>query len=324
MLKRMLLFVHGLIEQTARHQLPVELIMVEWNPPLDRPRLREVLPAPPEGSLLTIRYIEVPEAVHRQYKRADVIPLFQMIAKNVGIRRAKGAYVLCTNVDLLFSDALFKVMAKRSLKPDCFYRANRCDVPDGVDPAWTFDQQMDWCSKNIMRRLGRDARYKNINLEHFELKGTSHLNKWLSDKVILLKKLTWPPERWEYYQMDTFACGDFTMMSREAWIDIQGYVELDMYSIHIDSLALMAASAQGYHQHVFNRSECTYHIDHPSGWEAMSPLEKLKFLEERPGIDYGMLYEAGLYVLKNRKPMNVNREDWGFAGHDFPETVLNG
>lgn len=320
MMKRMQLFVKGLTEQCDRHALPAELILVEWNPPADKPRLREVLPAPTPGSLLTLRYIEVPPSIHRRYRRAEVIPLFQMIAKNVGIRRAKGRFIACTNVDLLFSDPLFRLLAERNLQPDTFYRANRCDVPDGIDPNWPLDRQLDWCGKNILRRLGREIRYSNINLEHFEMNGKSRLKKYIANWASLLLKRIWPPEKWQYYQMDTFACGDFTLMSREAWNDIQGYVELDLYSIHIDSLALMAAAALGYRQHVFSRDICTYHIDHPSGWESMSPLEKLKFLEERPGIDYGMLYEAGMYILKNKTHLNVNTLDWGFVQEVFEET----
>ena len=318
--KRMQLFVRGLIEQSERHRLPAELILVEWNPPADRPRLRDVLPAPPEGSMLRIRYIEVPPDIHNRYRRAKAIPLFQMIAKNVGIRRAKGKFVLCTNVDLLFSDALFRTLATQSLETNTFYRANRCDVPDELDPAWTIDRQLDWCSKHIIRRIGRESRYANINLEHFEFNGKSRLKKIVANQASLILKAMWPPEKWQYYQMDTFACGDFTLLSRDAWMDIQGYVELDLYSIHIDSLALMAAAALGYRQHVFPPELCTYHIDHPSGWESMSPMEKLKFLEERPGIDYGMLYEAGMYILKHQKRLNLNPEDWGFAGLNFEET----
>ena len=45
-LKRMRLFVAGLLEQTRQYRFPVELVFVEWNPPPGRPRLHEVLPKP--------------------------------------------------------------------------------------------------------------------------------------------------------------------------------------------------------------------------------------------------------------------------------------
>src|SRR5829696_6226748 len=77
-LQRMRLFVSVLIAQANRHQLPVELIMVEWNPPADRPLLQDILPKPQNGDFLTIRYVIVPKSIHQRYKRANEIPLFQM------------------------------------------------------------------------------------------------------------------------------------------------------------------------------------------------------------------------------------------------------
>ena len=164
-LKRMRLFVSGLIAQANRHHLPVELIIVEWNPPADQLLLQYVLPKPQEGDLLALRYLIVPPAIHQRYKRSNELSLFQMIAKNVGIRRAKSEFVLCTNIDILFSDELFEILAAKNLRHDTFYRANRCDVPDLIDPSWELTQQLAWCKQNIIRRSGRNMRFKNINVD---------------------------------------------------------------------------------------------------------------------------------------------------------------
>ncbi|MFN8396221.1 MAG: hypothetical protein U0176_16440 [Bacteroidia bacterium] len=136
-LKRMRLFVSGLIHQANAFQMPIELIFVEWNPPADRPPLHEVLPKPAPGDLLTLRYITVPAALHQRYRRRVEIPLFQMIAKNVGIRRAKHPWILATNIDLIFSDPLCAIMARGDLDPGAYYRANRVDIPDGIDESMT-------------------------------------------------------------------------------------------------------------------------------------------------------------------------------------------
>jgi hypothetical protein len=318
-LKRMRLFLQGLLAQSRQYCFPVELIFVEWNPPGDRPRLRDVLPRPSEHDYLTLRYVEVPAAVHARYRRAREIPLFQMIAKNVGIRRARGAFILCTNIDLLFSDALFRTLAEKRLRSDSYYRANRCDVPDSIDPAWDLPEQQTWCERNVIRRLGRDPRYKNVSLELVGLRDASPLKKWLFNQLMPGMSFFWPPEKRAFYQLDSFACGDFTLMSREAWEAIGGYLELDLYSLHIDSIGIIAARALGYRQHVFPPKSCTYHIDHPSGWESMSPLEKLRFLEERPAIDYSLVYDFGLHVLKSQQTLNLNSANWGYADLDLEE-----
>ena len=85
MLKRMRIFVRGLLAQSRRHRLPLELIIVEWNPPPDRPPLRDILPSGSSDDWLAIRYIVVPAGVHDRYRCATEVPLFQMIAKNVGM-----------------------------------------------------------------------------------------------------------------------------------------------------------------------------------------------------------------------------------------------
>jgi hypothetical protein len=102
----MSVFVRGWVEQCKRFNLRSELILIEWNPPADRAPLREALPWPSESGPCTIRVITVPAAMHDRFEHASKLPLYQMIAKNVGLRRARGRFALATNIDLLFSDEL--------------------------------------------------------------------------------------------------------------------------------------------------------------------------------------------------------------------------
>ena len=90
MLQRMQLFVSGWLEQAKRHKLDSELIIVEWNPLPDRPKLSEVLKWPEDSGPCTVRFIEVPPEIHKRFKYSEQLPVFQMIGKNVGIRRARG------------------------------------------------------------------------------------------------------------------------------------------------------------------------------------------------------------------------------------------
>jgi hypothetical protein len=89
-----------------------------------------------------------------------------------------------------------------------------------------------------------------------------------------------------HFIIDFDACGDFTLMSKEDWVDIEGYVELEMYSIHIDSMALWAASALGKKQELFPYNSCIYHIYHEDGWESDDALRTIQFLMNKPCLDY--------------------------------------
>jgi hypothetical protein len=321
-MKRMRLFVNGLIHQANRFQLPIELIFVEWNPPADKPRLHEVLPKPAPEDYLRLRYITVPERIHARYKRAQEIPLFQMTAKNVGIRRALGEYVLCSNVDLLFSDALLEILAQKTLDPKAFYRANRVDIPDGIDEAMPFEAQMAYAQSHIIRVNGWDARFQYVDVRAHGIKELGPISRWITDQMGKRHRSKQPLGEAEYYLLDRNACGDFTMLHRDAWLHIQGYAELDLYSIHIDTLGIVAARALGYQQVVFPSAACTYHIDHPTGWSSMGPIEKLKFLEERPGIDFGVLQEVTYHLLETHKQLNINPTNWGFADEALEEIVF--
>merc|ERR1719215_1249832 len=58
-------------------------------------------------------------------------PLNEYTTKNVGIRQAKGKFVMVTNPDVVFSPALVAFMAKKQLRQDAFYLASM-----HFDPQW--------------------------------------------------------------------------------------------------------------------------------------------------------------------------------------------
>jgi hypothetical protein len=75
-----------------------------------------VLRWPADFGPCTVRFIEVPPEVHDRYRHAANLPLFQMIAKNAGIRRAQGRFILVTNADILFSEELAAFFGQRRLE----------------------------------------------------------------------------------------------------------------------------------------------------------------------------------------------------------------
>src|SRR5713226_3114139 len=74
-LKRLQAFVNCFDEQCRRTGLDAEVIIVEWNPPSERPKLDTLLRVP-QAHVCTYRFIEVPAELHRQLQYADVLPLF--------------------------------------------------------------------------------------------------------------------------------------------------------------------------------------------------------------------------------------------------------
>ncbi len=157
MLGRMQAFLDSWIAQAQRYQLPSEIVIVEWNPPADRPRLIEDLHWPADSSPCEIRFVEVPRETHERFAHADVIPLHQMIAKNVGIRRARGQFVLVTNLDIIFSAAMMRFLAERRLATGTMYRIDRLDIANDLPKSGGVDELLAFCESHVLRVFAREG-----------------------------------------------------------------------------------------------------------------------------------------------------------------------
>ncbi len=151
LLRRTQIFVSGFIDQCKQHGLAGELILVDWNPPTDRPKLAEVLSWPAETSPCQVRLIQVPPELHSRLRHSAELPLFQMIAKNVGIRRARGRFVVATNIDILFSDELIRFIAAGKLEPGRMYRIDRHDVMPDVPLDASMEDRLEYCRTHLVR-----------------------------------------------------------------------------------------------------------------------------------------------------------------------------
>jgi hypothetical protein len=158
LLGRMQAFVNGWIAQSKRHRLTCELIFVEWNPPADRPPLLDALHWPEDLGPCQVRILQVPPDLHRRYVHAEALPLYQMMAKNAGIRRARGRFVLATNIDIIFSDELVGFLAERKLEPGRMYRIDRHDVMPQV-PIDGIEEQLAYCRTHLIRINAREGTF---------------------------------------------------------------------------------------------------------------------------------------------------------------------
>jgi hypothetical protein len=422
LLHRMQVFVNGLAAQCARFGLPTELILVEWNPPEDRERLARALNWPPDDAVLKVRIVEVAPGLHAKYSHAERLPLFQMIAKNVGIRRARGQFVLATNVDVLFSDDLMRVISQRSLREGRLYRADRHDVDAQLDPDAPVVQQLSMCSTHVIRICGARGTSDIRTNEYFPIYGSmSHwpgpLGRWsrlvrfgipfvlrrlprmmrragrrfmhdlrrlgrdLAELVRITlrttaRRLRSTPVRtggkrlatrttarnqlrqivaglaaeasalravvrmtrdevrvrsqqlrvlWEQEKarvpLHTNACGDFTLMSRSDWFRLRGYAELQMFSMHLDSLLLYEAHYSGVRQVVLRGP--VYHLEHGGGFKPDSVgLKQLNDRLDRDAIPQVTNEQFSLWAIemfRERRPKAFNDGDWGLANERLTE-----
>ena len=159
LLRRVQTFLNALAAQSKRYNLPIELVLVEWNPPQEKPPLCEVLRWPAGSWPFQARIVTVPPDIHRRYRCAEALPLYQMIAKNAGIRRARGEFILATNIDILLSDELMQFLGSQNLERGRLYRIDRTDVASDVPVDAPIEEQLAYCRAHRIRLNAIDGTF---------------------------------------------------------------------------------------------------------------------------------------------------------------------
>lgn len=127
-------------ERLSEAGVPHDLVFVEWRPLTDRPYLATVLWREFAGSGAThIHSYVVDPAYHDALTLNPRLQFQEFIAKNVGIRRARGQFVLTTNTDIYLSRGVIDRLAARALDNGVLYRAARHDLKGNIDPSF-----IDW------------------------------------------------------------------------------------------------------------------------------------------------------------------------------------
>jgi len=327
-LYRTQIFVDSFLEQCERHQLRAELILVDWNPPRDRTALAEALDWKHQNPWVDCRVITVPYERHILLRFARVLPFFQMIAKNVGIRRARGEFILSTNIDILFSDELMSLLAKKALRVDRHYRCDRFDIDSRIPKDVPLMEKMRFAKENLIRR---NHRMRLPSVAHLQANGAS--SKAIFKAAIKTRQfeietengtstLTAKPDipfRWLHLD----ACGDFTLMHRDAWEKVHGYAEFELFSLHIDSLCVITAHYSGIREAWFPPPAVCYHINHASG-TGFDPLNSGLMFEqlEKQGIGWLDL-EMFQPFLREKQALQFNTEKWGLRDIPLDENICS-
>jgi hypothetical protein len=320
MTERMTACVQGLLDQARRHRIRGELVLVEWNPPAGRPPLASVFDwSRAEG--FDARVVTVPPELHRRFPHSDKVNVHVLAAWNVGIRRARGEFVLCTSADVLLSDELARYLAAERLEPDAMYHIDRTDVAPEVARAASTEDRLRACAENV---LGVAAPVRN----EF-------------------------PRGLGIPDLHLSAPGDFALMSRARWHALEGYPEFDTLGIGVDILFCYLAHRQGAREVVLRPPMHLYHIDHSRNWgpsrhavervfyerlrlkervprpvrRAFAPLLLRLFPRRKsrwevlgvPGLRFSDVEDHVADLYRGRSRIPSNGPGWGLAGEILPE-----
>lgn len=158
-LKRLQAMIDNLAYHAKRLKARWEMVLVEWNPPADRPGLADVLKLPGPKNPLSIRFEIVPAEIHNTLPNSDKLPLFQMIAKNVGAKVARGRFFLFTNIDILLSKPMADFLAQIPLEKGVYYRTDRLDIDRDVPVEEGPEAVLAWAKTHQIRHNGLVGTY---------------------------------------------------------------------------------------------------------------------------------------------------------------------
>jgi len=279
-----------------------ELIIVDWNSP---EKLKNKIKIPKLGKNQSIRIIEVPNKIHKKFKHYKKLNMFQMIAKNVGARRAMGKYLILTNVDIIFSNSLLEFLKNIKLNEDYIYRADRYDINFNKFNNFKINEQyLNTNITHINKKYYTHDIIKNIkywtynsfsgaiinSLKFFSfviinLIKKKSINKYIKLKLnifyiinnlkIIINNLKIILDIIISPKLHTNACGDFQLLSKKTFFNLCGYYEYDGYSFHVDSILMWKAYFMGYK---FKELKFKiFHINHAGGYDTSKDLfENLK------------------------------------------------
>lgn len=200
--------------------VPSEVVLVIWNAPNFKFKLGEAV-----SLACPVRVIQTGD-LHSRVPNPHGFRYFEWYPKNIGIRCARGEFVLSTNPDDILSDALFSYFAKPKLQHGYFYRVNRHDTRDGeiYRVCWASGAFPIGTPKEVINR----GLPRALPLFHNPI----HYN----------------------------ASGDFTLMGRDEWFLIHGNPERD-YNHTVDGQTLFLAHQKGLKQIILPYP--IFHPDHP-------------------------------------------------------------
>ncbi|MDR1857627.1 MAG: hypothetical protein LBR22_10845 [Desulfovibrio sp.] len=274
--------------------LPLELLIVEWNPPRDRPGLAHALDLPRDVWPVQWRIVTVPRDIHESLGEGP--PLREHMARNVGLRRAKGRFVLVAGSGCRFPGAIFRILKTTALDPAAFYRADTLDVAVSQDfDAVASDPDDDVLREGVLRA------HTLRGATTVEPGGPIHCS---------IPGETLPRATTILSAKDVFTDGaeEFLLASQAAWLSAGGFRETEADGACIDAMCCLDFMALGLAQCILP-GDCA--VLRPTGDGVGTAPEGAERCEAYAGLLERIL--DGEDVFEGRP------EDWGLAGKSLRE-----
>lgn len=310
------------VEYLEKCKISSEIIFVNWNPIKKKQPIEDLIKFPTDRKYTKIRIITVPGEIHEKYVNSDVrktVPIFEFIAKNTGIRRASGEYILCVNADVLIHPKIFRFIANSKLDKKYYYRANRIDfkTPKSISLKEIFKVSYIVSLKGFQYRFGNFFD-KNLQYHFFRLLNTLKIAwefwKLRNEAFCNYFGISVTYNNATYYT-HCLNSGDFLLMNKKNWQTLRSYPEYTYISTHTDSVFMIIAYSS-LKEYILRTPVFHQEHDRRYTWSAIK--------KEKMFIDAVNFFEdmAKIVIRKQNNTDFLNNKDWGLNGVFLPEKKI--
>ena len=295
-----------------KHQVATEIIFVNWNPIAENPSIKESIEWTENRKYVTYRIITVSQEIHEKFKNESVrknLAFYEYLAKNTGIRRAKGEFILAMNPDILIDEAIIVQIGKQQLNKNYYYRANRIDF---------INNDIQQTTKLWLK--GFTCIFENNNKFHYTVNKIKNnlVCIWRTNSIkfeSFFKRRNWIV----YYHNAEYkyhcnVSGDFMLMHQQKWLELMGNPENTFLALHTDALMVVMAATSGLKEFVF--APAIFHQEHTRRFDATEKGNE----ENRKA--YLFFQKAAQNMIKQQKPQIYNNKNWGLVNFDLSEVEI--
>jgi hypothetical protein len=225
-----------------------------------------------------------------QEKYDSKLSFFEYIAKNIGIRRSRGRFVLSTNPDNILPSTFFELVASQDFSEGILYRSLRWDTRDG-----TFDGAT---VEDVWQAAGEPWRLSEFDVKQRCQYGENRFS--VSNTV-------------QKFVDQAFPCGggDFLLASRRLWDTVWGFNELPA-NPNVDAvfLAKWMKLIPGYARYFIQ--PVNIHQKHHKSNVMRQAVNDLDVVMEE------------IACVGESKALGKNQDNykWGLYGEAFPEVLV--